>query len=61
MPTGAEFPQHGFGGEFPHQPIGGEFSHLGRIDGLIALAMALSVSKRHESEALPACLAELVA
>jgi phage terminase large subunit-like protein len=33
----------------------------GRIDGLVALAMALSVSKRHEPEALPACLAELVA
>ena len=29
----------------------------GRIDGLVALAMALSVSKRHEPEALPACLA----
>jgi len=28
----------------------------GRIDGLVALAMALSVSKRHEPEALPACL-----
>lgn len=33
----------------------------GRIDGLVALAMALSVSKRHEPEALPACLAELIA
>lgn len=32
----------------------------GRIDGLVALAMALSVSKRHEPEALPACLAELM-
>jgi len=32
----------------------------GRIDGLVALAMALSISKRHEPEALPACLAELV-
>lgn len=33
----------------------------GRIDGLQALAMALSVASRHEPEALPACLAELVA
>lgn len=33
----------------------------GRIDGLVALAMALSISKRHEPEALPACLAELIA
>lgn len=32
----------------------------GRIDGLVALAMALSISKRHEPEALPACLAELI-
>tara|TARA_R110000751_G_scaffold180038_1_gene286412 strand:+ start:23825 stop:25447 length:1623 start_codon:yes stop_codon:yes gene_type:complete len=32
---------------------------VGRIDGLVALAMALSVSARHEPEALPACLAEL--
>lgn len=32
----------------------------GRIDGLVALAMALSVSKRHEPEELPACLAGLV-
>ncbi len=32
----------------------------GRIDGLVALAMALSISKRHEPEALPACLAELM-
>ncbi len=32
----------------------------GRIDGLVALAMALSVAQRHEPEALPACLAELV-
>jgi phage terminase large subunit-like protein len=32
----------------------------GRIDGLVALAMALSVSKRHEPEALPACLADLL-
>lgn len=33
----------------------------GRIDGLVALAMALSIAKRHEPEALPACLADLVA
>jgi phage terminase large subunit-like protein len=32
----------------------------GRIDGLVALAMALSTSKRHEPEALPACLMELI-
>ncbi len=32
----------------------------GRIDGLVALAMALSISKRHEPEAIPACLAELM-
>lgn len=32
----------------------------GRIDGLVALAMALSISKRREPEALPACLAELI-
>ncbi|WP_319519900.1 terminase TerL endonuclease subunit [uncultured Martelella sp.] len=32
----------------------------GRIDGLVALAMALQVSGRHEPEALPACLAELM-
>lgn len=32
----------------------------GRIDGLVALAMALSVAQRHEPEAIPACLAELV-
>lgn len=32
----------------------------GRIDGVVALAMALAVSKRVETEALPACLAELV-
>jgi len=32
----------------------------GRIDGLVALAMALGVASRHEPEALPACLAELV-
>lgn len=32
----------------------------GRIDGLVALAMALSVSKRHEPEALPSCLASLM-
>jgi phage terminase large subunit-like protein len=30
----------------------------GRIDGLVALAMALSIAERHEDEALPACLAE---
>jgi len=30
----------------------------GRIDGLVALAMALAVSKRHEPEAIPACLME---
>ncbi|WP_052194884.1 terminase large subunit [Aureimonas altamirensis] len=28
----------------------------GRIDGLVALAMALSVAARHEPESLPACL-----
>ncbi|WP_313533435.1 terminase TerL endonuclease subunit [Haematobacter sp.] len=33
----------------------------GRIDGLVALAMALAVSGRVEPEALPACLAELMA
>ena len=33
----------------------------GRIDGLVALAMALSVASRYEPETLPACLAELVA
>ena len=32
----------------------------GRIDGLVALAMALSVAQRHEPEELPACLAELL-
>lgn len=32
----------------------------GRIDGLVALAMALQVSGRHEPEALPACLMELM-
>lgn len=32
----------------------------GRIDGLVALAMALQVSGRHEPEAMPACLAELL-
>lgn len=32
----------------------------GRIDGLVALAMALAVSRRHEPEALPGCLAELM-
>lgn len=32
----------------------------GRIDGLVALAMALQVSGRHEPEAMPACLAELM-
>lgn len=32
----------------------------GRIDGLVALAMALSISKRHEPEAMPSCLAELM-
>lgn len=30
----------------------------GRIDGLVALAMALSVAARHEPEQLPACLLE---
>ncbi|MFC3725454.1 terminase large subunit [Neoaquamicrobium sediminum] len=33
----------------------------GRIDGLVALAMALSTAARHEPQQLPACLAELVA
>lgn len=32
----------------------------GRIDGLVALAMALQVSGRHEPEAMPACLAEFM-
>ncbi|WP_137133498.1 terminase TerL endonuclease subunit [Rhizobium sp. FKY42] len=32
----------------------------GRIDGLVALAMALQVSGRHEPEALPLCLLELM-
>lgn len=32
----------------------------GRIDGLVALAMALCVGKRHEPEAMPACLADLM-
>lgn len=32
----------------------------GRIDGLVALAMALSVAQRHEPEALPSCLEELL-
>ncbi|MBL4600758.1 MAG: hypothetical protein JKX93_17485 [Rhizobiaceae bacterium] len=34
----------------------GNSKAAGRIDGLVALAMALSVSKRHEPEAMPACL-----
>lgn len=32
----------------------------GRIDGLVALAMALQVSGRHAPEELPACLAEML-
>lgn len=32
----------------------------GRIDGLVALAMALQVSGRHEPDELPSCLAELI-
>lgn len=32
----------------------------GRIDGLVALAMALTVAGRHEPEPLPACLLELM-
>jgi phage terminase large subunit-like protein len=32
----------------------------GRIDGLVALAMALSVAQRHEPEALPSCLEEFL-
>ena len=32
----------------------------GRIDGLVALAMALAVAGRHEPEPLPACLLELM-
>lgn len=32
----------------------------GRIDGLVALAMALQVSGRHEPEEMPACLAEML-
>lgn len=31
----------------------------GKIDGLVALAMALSASERHEETAMPACLAAL--
>lgn len=33
----------------------------GRIDGLVALAMALSVASRHEPDSLPACLMDLAA
>lgn len=33
---------------------------VGRIDGLVALAMALAVSKRDVPEEMPACLSELV-
>ncbi|MER8958691.1 terminase large subunit [Mesorhizobium sp. M0701] len=33
----------------------------GRIDGLVALAMGLSVASRHEPESLPACLMDLAA
>ncbi|MFT4002886.1 MAG: terminase large subunit, partial [Rhizobium sp.] len=32
----------------------------GRIDGLVALAMALQVSGRHEPEEMPSCLAEFM-
>lgn len=32
----------------------------GRIDGLVALAMALAVSGKHEEEPLPACLAQFL-
>lgn len=32
----------------------------GRIDGLVALAMALQVSGRHEPEAMPSCLLEML-
>lgn len=32
----------------------------GRIDGLVALAMALAIAGRHEPEQLPACLLELM-
>jgi phage terminase large subunit-like protein len=32
----------------------------GRIDGLVALAMALSVAQRHEPEAFPSCLEEFM-
>lgn len=32
----------------------------GRIDGLVALAMALSIAQRHEPEALPSCLEEFM-
>lgn len=32
----------------------------GRIDGLVALTMALQVSSRHEPEAIPLCLLELM-
>lgn len=32
----------------------------GRIDGLVALSMALAVAGRHEPEALPSCLLELM-
>lgn len=33
---------------------------IGRIDGLVALAMALAVAGKHEPDALPACLAEML-
>lgn len=32
----------------------------GRIDGLVALAMALSIAQRHEPEAIPSCLEEFM-
>lgn len=32
----------------------------GRIDGLVALAMALSVAQRHEPEEMPSCLLEML-
>lgn len=32
----------------------------GRIDGLVALAMALSVAQRHEPESMPSCLLEML-
>ena len=45
-------------------PVGGrkldKSKASGRIDGLVALAMALSGAKRHEPEEMPACLMEFI-